>query len=301
MKGEKILVTGAGGFIGKHLTKFLSSHNHVYGTLLDGESNEFLTGAYNVDISSLNDLSKLPKEGFDHVFHLAGIADVKRSIESPVRDFEVNALGTLNLLEVFRGYPLKSFILTSSVSVLSSHNKLPLSENAEYGPTTPYAASKMSAEGYCKAYKACYDLPCKIVRLFNVYGPGRKGLVIYDLIEKLIQNPYSLTINGNGEQIRDFLYIDDVVSGLSLIATNGVEGEVYNLASGNPVSIKELAQIILMSMGLSSVEIHTTNQKYSGEFLKWYGNPTKIKSIGFESVISLEEGIKETIKWVKNN
>ena len=297
---KRILITGAGGFIGNHLSQHLSSlDNHITGTIITGQTNLSLNKSIQCEITDYNDVKKLANYKFDHIFHLAGIANIKTSIKNPQEDFEVNAKGTLNMLEAFRDSSIESFNFISTISVLDSLNLLPLDEDAKYGPTTPYAASKMSAESYCRVYNKCFYMPTRIIRFTNVYGPGSKNLVIFDLIRKLLKNSRSLEIYGNGEQIRDFLYVKDAVCGLEIIAEHGLNGNIYHIGSGEPTSILSLAQIIIATMNLTDTEIITTNDNYSGEFLKWYANTDKVKKHGFEPKIKLIEGLEKTINWIE--
>lgn len=300
INNKTILITGSGGFIGHHLAKKLSLQgNNVIGTFLKEEKNPFLNESIYCDIKRFDDVKKLAQYKIDHIFHLAGIPNVKESIVNPINDFNANTLGVINILEVFKKKEIQSFNFTSTVSVLDPTNNLPLDENAKLGPTTPYGASKMSSEAYCKVYNLCYNIPTRIVRLFNIYGPGKRGLVVYDIIKKLLLKPEVLELYGDGNQIRDFLYIEDAVDGLEIIAENGKNGDVYNLGSGVPVSIIELSKKILYSMGLNNVKIKTTNRNYKGELLKWYADIHKIEKIGFEQKINLEKGLKQTINWIK--
>ena len=302
IKNSRILITGATGFIGRHLVEsLLSKNNHITGTYINNEDTSFLNLAIKCDISNFNQIKSLANFDFDHVFHLAAIADVNASIANPALDFSVNARGTFNMLEIFKNKRIKSFNFISTVSVLSSDNTLPLGEESFYGPTTPYSASKMSSEGFCTAFSNCYGIPVKIIRLFNVFGPFRKGLVVYDFISSLIKNPQELLIRGDGQQIRDFLFVDDAIDGIEIIAEKGLINNIYHLGSGIPTSILNLAEEIISIMHLDSTNIITTNENYSGEFLVWYANIKKIKEIGFTPKVSLKEGLEKTISWVSEN
>ena len=268
MNNSRILITGAGGFVGIHLAKILSAKNNfITGLMLESQKNKYLDKTIFCDITNMEDLIKIKTLDFDYIFHLAAHTNIKEGILNPRNDLEINFLGTFNLIEIFRNKTIKSFNFISSVSVLSSKNKLPLAENATYGPSTPYAASKMSAEAYLKAYSKCFNLPIKIIRLFNVYGPGRSGLVVDDFINKLLVNNKTLEIMGDGKQIRDFLYVSDAVSGIILVAQDGEVNNTYNVASGIPIEINELAKKIIY-FKTKNVQIKRTKKNYGGEFFK---------------------------------
>lgn len=301
ISNKRILITGAGGFIGIHLAKLFSNRNNfILGLLINDQENKYLNKSIICDISDLNSLKILNDYEFDYVFHLAGLTNVKKSIENPLECFNVNCMGSINLIEIFRKKKIISFNFISTVGVLSKKNKLPISEQAEFGPTTPYAASKLTTESFLMAYGECFGFPYKIIRLFNVYGPGNNGLVIHDFINKLLQNPNELEILGDGEQIRDFLFIDDAVAGLEIISEKGINSNVYHLASGIPISINNLAKTIIKTMNFNNVKVTNTNKHFKGEFKKWYGNISKVKKIGFVPKTSLEMGISKTINWIKN-
>jgi UDP-glucose 4-epimerase len=301
MSSKVALITGAGGFIGKHLSKSLMNAGYeVHGLLLSSEKNEYLSKQFIADIREFDELKAVVDKSTQYIYHLASIASIQKSINNPRLDFDTNTIGTFNMLELARSLNLRAFILASTVSVLDSSSSLPITEQAKYAPSTPYGASKMGAEAYCRAYHSCYDVPTKILRMFNVYGPGRVGLVIYDLIKKLLSNNQKLALHGDGKQIRDFLFIDDVVSGFQLVAEKGKCDEVYHIGSGTPISILSLAKIIIKEMKLDEVEIETTGENYKGEMLEWYADISKISKLGFTSKTTIEEGIKKTIDWIKN-
>jgi UDP-glucose 4-epimerase len=301
MSTNIVFITGAGGFIGKHLSKFLMNKGYdVHGLLLPGEKNEYLNKRFVGDIQEFDELKSLVDKKTKCIYHLAAIANIQTSVKNPRLDFYTNTIGTFNMLELARTLDLHAFVLASTVSVLDSKSVLPINENANYEPSTPYGASKMGAEAYCKAYYNCYNVPTKIIRMFNVYGPGRVGLVVYDLIKKLLSNHSRLVMHGDGKQIRDFLFIDDVVSGFQLVSEKGKCNQVYHIGSGKPISILSLANIIIKELKLDGVEIETTGKNYKGEMLKWYADTSKINKLGFTSRITLKEGIKKTIDWIKN-
>lgn len=296
------IVTGSNGFIGRNLCDRLTRKGiHVIAIDKDKSENINADVFLNIDITNSNDLKipELLENEVTSIYHLAGSANVPKSMENPRNDFLSNLIGTFNLLEIARNLNLNSFIFSSSVSVIGNTIDLPISETAGYSPTTPYGASKMSSEAYCIAYNHCYNIPTKIIRMFNVYGPGKKGLVVYDLIKKIILNPKVLEILGDGKQVRDFLYIDDAINGLCLIAQSGQNGHIYNLASGIPITLMELIDIISKKLFINDLKVLTIGESWKGDVSKWYANIEKITKLGFKSEVDLDQGIKITIDWVK--
>jgi nucleoside-diphosphate-sugar epimerase len=250
------------------------------------------------DVCRLDDLERLSQIPFTHIYHLAARANVPMSVKDPVGDFRINVEGTMNLLELARKVSVNRFILVSSVSVLDPSNELPLNEDAKVGPSSPYAAGKLAAEAYCKAYYRSYGLSTSIVRLFNVYGAGFKRYVIWDLVNKILDNPKKLEVLGGGKQIRDFLYIDDAVRGIRCVAEKGLPGEVYHLSTGNPTQIKDLARLIAKFCGYPEIEIVSVEPSWPGDVSKWYADIRKINRLGFFVDVSFEEGLRHTIEWI---
>lgn len=300
MAKEISLISGAGGFIGRHLSKAIKHRGRkVYGILLDGESNPYVNKHFVADVRDMGELEACIDPAISEIYHLAAIANVPESISDPRKDFETGALGTFNMLEIARKIKLRSFVFASSVSVLDSGNTVLFDESSAYGPRTPYGASKMTGEGYCKAYNECYGIPTKVARMFNVYGPGKKGLVIFDLIQKLFDNTSVLTILGDGSQVRDFLYIDDAVAGIQIVAERGTPGEVYHLASGKPVTIKELVKTLITLLDLKDVRVESSGESWKGD-MPWYADITKAMALGFSPQLELTDGLARTIEWIRS-
>lgn len=305
MATKKImLVTGSGGAIGSMLAKKLVSMGHnVYGTLWNGDSKEKpVPGATSVrlDIGRADDLKKLQKIPFHTIFHLAARAVVPLSVKDPKGDFQSNTQGTFNMLEFARRIKAKRFVFTSSVSTLDPRNKQPLTEKSYSGPSSPYAAAKLAGEGYCTAYFKSYGLSTTIARLTNAYGPIFKRFAIWDIINKILDNPKEIGLLGKGEQTRDFIYIDDAVQALIKIAEKGQAGEKYNISSGKPVKIINLARMITKTMGYPNTKIVSSGPSWPGDVKKWYANNFELRKLGYSRKVSLMEGLKRTVKHVRS-
>jgi len=298
---RKVLVTGAGGYIGKTLVELLLSYGHtVHSMLWSGNSEEkAVEGSipFRGDICNREDLNQLSRIPFDYIYHLAARANVPLSVQDPLGDFYNNVEGTINALELARKISAERFILISSASVLDPSNNLPYREDAHMGPTSPYAAGKLAAEAYCKAYHRSYGLSTGVVRLFNVYGPGFKRYSIWDMTNKIIDHSGDIELYGGGEQVRDFLFITDAVRGIECVAEKGSPGEVYHLSSGEPIQIKELAKIIGAYCGFPNIRIRPL-PPLPGDVSRWYACLDKIRRLGFSPEVSLEEGLRRSINWV---
>lgn len=251
------LVTGGAGFIGSHLVERLLNLGHDV-TVLDNLS----TGRAS-NLASLKDRScltvqdcdvahdsRLPElfEGAEWVFHLAGLADIVPSVQNPTAYHDVNVSGTVAVLEASRAADVKRFVYTASSSCYGIPDNFPTTETDEIRAMYPYALTKYLGEQYTLHWNKVYHLPSVSLRLFNVYGPrsrttGAYGAVFGVLLaQKLAGQP--LTIVGDGSQTRDFTYVTDVADAFIAAADSEVEGEVFNVGSGNTYSISHLAGLI---------------------------------------------------------
>jgi len=258
LAGTRILVTGGAGFIGSHLVDRLVQEKYDV-TVLD----DFSIGRLQNIKQNMNSIrllkkdvrsSKAAKEAVkdvDVVFHFAAIASVPLSIRKPELVNEVNVKGTLNLLDASVNSDVKNFVYISSCAVYGEAEKLPIKEDHPTNPISPYAASKLAAEHHCKAFHQTYGLETICLRLFNVYGSrmraGSYGGVITQFISRLARNS-SPIIYGDGEQTRDFVHVSDITECLLSLHNETSAGEVFNIGSGEAVSINQLAEILAEAM-----------------------------------------------------
>ncbi len=292
---SRALVTGASGFIGSALVDHLLRRGvEVIGVdMVPGTS---ACPSHVVDLTVPGVLDPWLDER-TVIFHMAARADVVASVRDPVCDFQNNVLATFAVLESVRHARCR-MVYPSTASVFDSGNPLPLAENAYVRPTSPYAAGKVSGEAYCAAYYRAYGVDIRVARMFSVYGVGMRRFVIHDLVRKIQRDRRRVEVRGDGEQIRDYLYIDDAARGLVHIAEHGEAGEDYNLAAGVPVRLLDLARLIANLMGHQETEIVPTGEATPGDVPKWYADISKIRRIGFAPAINFEEGLLRTIRWL---
>ena len=251
------LVTGGAGFIGSHLVDKLIDDGHqvlVLDDLSTGKRENINEKADFIqwDISKNWDDIGISIENIDVIFHLAAKARVQPSIESPIEYHDANVNGTLNLLVAARDAGVKRFVFSSSSSVYGDveEKDLPTSEDANLNPISPYALHKSIGEQYCKLFSTLYDMETVSLRYFNVYGDrmsleGAYKLVIPIFTEQRL-NGKPMTINGDGEQRRDFTYVDDVVDANIKCAEYPLElnGDIFNIGNGDSRSVNEIADMI---------------------------------------------------------
>ncbi len=310
MELAKALVTGGAGFIGSHLVEHLLAHG-VNVTVLDDfssgtiENLSQVTGNSSLEIvrGSVLDRAALVNalKGVDTVFHLAAIVSVARSLEDPLLVNRVNVEGTLTLLEESRKASVNRLIYASSCAVYGNAKKLPVNEEAPLDPMNPYAASKAAGEHYAMVYQRTYGMGVVFLRYTNVYGP-RAAIwphvgVMTKFAERLLSNQPPVVF-GDGEQTRDFVYATDVAEATARAAKNSQAiGMVINVGSGIATTIKELAQIMADVSGRRHLEA-SRGERRRGEIRFSQADTNRAKKVlGFESKVSLREGIGNFLSW----
>lgn len=305
----KILVTGGAGFIGRHFIKLLLKKGHKI-TILDNLSNssedkisELISCGVNLIKSDIRDVASLEKFVKDHdaVVHLAAKISVEDSVLHPDETVEVNVNGTINVLNACMKNKIRNFIVVSTAAVYGdSKPKVVLSEDYETKPISPYGLSKLKMEEYVREFSRKYDINSICLRIFNVYGPGQSeeySGVITKFAEN-IRHGRPLLIYGDGQQTRDFVDISDVVTAIynALLKINGKRGKVYNIGSGNPVTIKELAKLMLSISG-KDLEIQHVQPK-KGEIRYSQADISLAKKeLGYIPVMPLRKGLK-LLNWI---
>lgn len=308
---KNILVTGGAGFIGSHIVKELLNmgekvvviDNLSMGTTdnlpLENKNLEFIKG----DISVQSTIKELfNKYTFKKIFHLGAIASVAASVENPMQTHLTNLESTLYLLEAAREQnSLERFVFASSAAVYGDDPSLPKHENSPINPLTPYAIDKYASERYVINYSKLYGLPTVALRFFNVYGIGQNpsspysGVVsiITDRLKKRLNGEEaSFTLFGDGSQTRDFVNVNDVVQANLLVSNNDdAIGHVYNVGTGEKISLMDLIQVYEKISGLKMPIIQ--EEARSGDIQDSYSDISALKSIGFKPKYSIEEGLKE--------
>ncbi len=300
----KILVTGGSGQVGSYLGERLSGNNEI--TIIDNFSNNLnnikLPSKIKIikgDIRNQRMVNDLVSK-MDTIIHAAAQTSVKRSIEDPIYDADNNINGTLNLLEAARKSDTEHFIYISSAAVYGKPINLPIDEEHPTNPLSPYGLSKLTGERYAMLYCSLYGLPVVCVRPFNIFSPRQNpnspySGVITKFIER-IRNNQNPVIFGDGNQTRDFVYIEDVVDAISkAIVNKKAIGEIFNIGTGKPTRIKELANIII---NISNKNLEPEFAPASiGDIRESYADITKARKIlGYKPKYLLEQGLKLCIQ-----
>jgi UDP-glucose 4-epimerase len=306
----RALVTGAAGFIGSHLCRRLVADGHeVVGLddLSDGKL-ENLASVPEVRFveGDLRDeeLVRASAAGCDAVFHQGAMRSVPRSIVEPGKTTDVNVRGTLNVLLAARERPA-TVVFASSSSVYGDRDEFPLRESMRPLPRSPYAASKLAGEGYCRAWWLSFGVPTVALRYFNVYGPGQDPANAYAAVIPLFAiaclNGTQPEIHGDGEQSRDFTFIDDVVEAnlLAARAPEPARGEVFNIGGGaTPTSINEVLDIVARLTDTRPEPVHTETR--AGDVRKTEADVTRAGDlIGYRPRVGIEDGLGRTVDWFR--
>lgn len=306
--GVSVLVTGGAGFIPSHVVDRLVEMGASVVVLDDlsyGRRENVHVAAEHVlgDVRDPDTVAALVSRA-DVVFHLAADTRTRETAmgwDGPAHDLAVNGAGTLTVLEaVRRRNPEAKVLLASSAAVYGPPRYTPVDEDHPTAPISPYGVSKLASDRYAHAYASQQGLDVISARIFNTYGPRQRRYVMYDLIMKLRDDPDRLIVMGTGEQIRDYVYVSDTVDALLALATTpGIEsGSVFNIASGSPVRMLDLAQSIV-ELVAPGAEVSTTGHSWSGDIDVLLGDPSRLRSTtGMEPRVELEDGLRQLVDWV---
>ena len=314
-------ITGGAGFIGSSLTKKLlekgnkvvaiDNFNSYYDPKLKERNvQEFYQNSnyklYKGDIRNREEVKKIFDENnIDIIVHLAAMAGVRPSIEDPILYQEVNGLGTQIILEEAHLHNVMNLVMASSSSVYGNCKEVPFKENmiVDYA-ISPYAATKKANEVMAHVYHKLYYMNILMLRFFTVYGPKQRPDLAINKFTRLMLNNEEIPMFGDGSTSRDYTYIDDIVDGIikscAYATTHNDVYEILNIGSNNPISLKEMIEIIGEELGVKPKIKELPMQP--GDVDQTYADISKAKElIGYEPSISFKEGIKKFIKWYKES
>ena len=303
----KYLVTGGAGFIGSHLCERLLEKGGV--VCLDNFDPYYSPQAKRNNIEPLMKhpgfelvvgnildrelLSRLFAD-VDYVFHNAAQAGVRASVENPLKTHEVNTTGTLNLLEAAADSGVRKVINASSSSVYGKVSYLPFDEDHPNIPISPYGASKLVAEHYCRVFSELHGLETVSLRYFTVFGPRMRPDLAINIFTGKALNNEPIEVFGDGEKTRDFTFIDNIIDA-NLRAIERGSG-VYNIGGGERISINELAKRIVAIVGSESKIIYSDSVKGDAEHT-WSDVSKARRDIGYEPGIGLDQGLERYVEW----
>jgi len=299
----KILVTGGAGFIGSHIVghfqgkaevRVLDNLRSGFRRNLAAFPNEFM------EASILDrDAVRRAMQGVDYVFHLAAMISVPESMAKPVECNELNTTGTLIVLEEAARAGVKKLVFSTSAAIYGDNPVVPKIETMLPEPKSPYAITKLDGEFYCKLFADEGRLPTACLRYFNVFGPrqdpkSQYAAAVPIFIDRAMRNE-PITIHGDGEQTRDFIFVKDIVAANVFFATQSPATDVFNVAYGQRITIKELATTICRLTGSRSEIVHSAARP--GDVKHSLASVDKLHAAGFAPTASLQAGLQATIQY----
>jgi UDP-glucose 4-epimerase len=301
----KILVTGGAGFIGSHIVEHFQGRADVrvldnlrsgFKKNLDGLKCEFIEGSI-LD----RDLVRRALAGVDFVFHLAALVSVPESVEKPAECAEINSAGTLLLLEEAAQAKVRKLVFSSSAAIYGDNPVVPKIETLPPEPKSPYAATKLAGEIFCKKFTDEGRLPTACLRYFNVFGPRQNPRSQYAaavpiFIERALKNE-PLTIFGDGGQTRDFIFVKDIAAANVFFATESPATGIFNVAGGQRITINDLAADICQLTGSASEIKHAPERP--GDVKHSVASVEKLRAAGFAPRHSFRAGLQATVGFFK--
>ncbi|MGX1105998.1 MULTISPECIES: NAD-dependent epimerase/dehydratase family protein [Bradyrhizobium] len=303
-----VWVTGANGFIGRHLVHELAGAGHAvhgvgHGALDAAEARRLGLQSWingEIDAANLNALATahgLPAQ----IFHLAGGSSVGISIERPFEDFSRTVASTARLLEWLRGSaPNCAVIAASSAAVYGADHVGPIAESAIATPMSPYGQHKLMMEQLCGSYAQSFGIRCAIVRLFSVYGPNLRKQLLWDICSRLAAKEQVLTLGGTGNEIRDWTDVRDVARLLASVAAPSPQAafRVINGGSGRGTSVADIAAGLIRQWGSNTVVRHSGVSR-PGDPVSLLADDAVLRQIGFDWRIPLDQGLADYVAWFK--
>jgi UDP-glucose 4-epimerase len=300
----RFLITGAAGFLGSALSNRLAAEGHTVLGVDDLSTGDpkVLSAGVQFTRGDVNDRPKLWTllQGVDCVYHLAARVIVPESVLYPREYNQVNVGGTVTLMEAMRDVGVGRVVLISSGTVYGNQAIQPVAESAIPNPRSPYAVSKLAAEYYTKSIGALWGIETVCLRVFNAYGPGQHHPPVHTpVIPNFLRQAWengTIVIHGNGEQSRDYVYVDDVVNAMSAAATaEGVDALTINVGSGTEVSVKELARLAVEVTGGHPEIVY--NRRNEGGLSRLCADLSLAREkLGYEPKTNLVDGLKATLE-----
>ncbi|WP_010262384.1 NAD-dependent epimerase/dehydratase family protein [Treponema primitia] len=297
----KIIIIGSKGFIGSHCVSYFSKQNNdVWESdiVVDSKNNNKY---YSIDTISPDFSVIFKAQQFDVCVNCSGAANVPESFVNPLKDYHLNTVNVFRILNSLRQFNSKcKFINLSSAAVYGSPKKLPISEDMMMNPISPYGWHKQQAEIISKEFFLLYGIQTINLRIFSVYGVGLRKQIFWDIFQK-VKNSDNIELFGTGNESRDFIYIEDLVRAIDhIIKFAEFNSEAINISSGIETTIKEAATLLCKNIR-DNINIIFNQQIREGDPINWRSDINKLTSYGFVNNYSLEMGIKELAKWLKEN
>ncbi|HVL33608.1 MAG TPA: NAD-dependent epimerase/dehydratase family protein [Actinomycetota bacterium] len=301
----RVLVTGGAGFIGSHLVERLLARGDRV-TVLDDLRNsraENLAGVQDQIDFVTGDCTRVAEilgaDNFTFVYHLGAPAYVPPSVEDPIADLRANVEQTLHVLNAMRNLERPPRLVhVSSAAVYGAPNVQPIREECPPSPVSPYGVDKFAAEEHVRVACMLHNLRASVLRYFPVYGPRQRKQVVFDVANKIIANRDRIEVFGTGQELRDLVFVDDVVSATIIAAERApAHGEAYNVGSGTMVTIHAVVEAVARALG-ATPEIVFSGDVRPGDSRRMVADIGRLRNLGYEPETTLDRGIARTVAWI---
>ena len=314
IKSKQIFISGGLGFIGYNLIQYLIRKKYN-GKIIVYDNNSISNNRALKSLSTLSNVSivigelldykktKSSMQGSDIVIHLAANSDISKGVFNPSIDFDNTIVATKNVLSSMLENEITQIVFPSGSGVYGDVNNINIPE--EYGPLIPvshYGASKLSAEALISSFVHMHDFTALIFRFANVIGPNQTHGVAYDFIRKIIKNSDELNVLGNGTQLKSYIHVDDIISGIIIALEKSFEKlQIYNLSTDDAITVKDIAKLVISKMGNNTKIIYgNTNYGWRGDVPKISLSSEKIKKMGWNPNYTTREAMKVSIDCMLN-
>ncbi len=306
MSKTKVVVTGGAGFIGSHIVEYWNNEGaevHVIDNLRSGflsNVNIFPKVIFHQESITEREIVFNVMKNVDYVFHLAALVSVPESFEKPHECFKINVDGLLNVLEAAKEYQAKKIVFSSSAAIYGDNSQSPQTIDMKPQPKSPYGITKLDGEYYLNMYNEMYKLGAVSLRYFNVFGPrqdpaSQYAAAIPIFVQRALKN-LPITIYGDGEQTRDFIFVKDAVQANILAATNTAVNGIFNVAGGKAISINEIVNVVLDETKSSSKIVY--EKERTGDIKHTLASIKETEEkLDFKPNVNLMDGLRETIKY----
>ena len=297
---NRYLVIGSKGFIGSNLVDRLSQDKkEVFGVdvVVDYEAGD---SYYLVDASNADYRHIFESQTYDVCVNCSGAASVPDSLTSPFRDFSLNTVNVFKILESIRTIqPTCRFINLSSAAVYGNPTTLPISEDSLTAPISPYGYHKKASETICEEFHRYFGLRTCSLRIFSAYGEGLRKQLFWDLYKKACTQEH-VTLFGTGDESRDFIYIDDLISAIRLAAEHSAyEADIVNVANGEEVFLRDCVSLFY-GLFEKKIQYSFSGQPRSGDPDNWVADISRLSALGYRQSYSLKEGLERFYKWIRS-
>lgn len=302
-------VTGAGGFIGRHLVRHLADSGARVAGLdrirPDACNDARFTCGWRTGALSQSGLNMLMEEvgAPDTIYHLAGGSSVGASLAGPYRDFTATVTGTGKLVDWLRSHaPNARLVIVSSAAVYGDLHREPIPEGALTAPFSPYGAHKFAMEATCRGWAQSFSLNIVVVRLFSVYGPGLAKQLLWDLCGQLQSGAEPVLLGGTGAELRDWTYVSDVARALVAAAPLANSGmPIVNAGTGRAGSVRTIAETVTRAFGRDVACLNFSMQSRAGDPFSLVAAPGSLDALGFSWDVDVDAGVTHYVRWYRAN